>query len=112
MANATSAPQVTPEPTRTFAILATPVGGNPYLLATPLENFRTVMGNRWFDWFLPIRHSPCWDDGHGYPDGHASGKYTADAEKGIGQRRVMYKTGPMLDDMIGYAGLPPLKDRT
>jgi hypothetical protein len=111
MADGMSISQLPAEPHRTFAILATPAGGNPYLLATPLENFKTVMGDRWFDWFLPIRQSPCWDGGHGYPGGHMSQEYGADAEKGFRRRRVMYKTGPVLDDLIRYAGLPPLNER-
>jgi len=94
------------EPVRTFAILATVAGANPYLLDTSLENFRTVMGKRWIDWLLPIRHSPCWDRGHGYASGS---KPDMAAELGGSQRRIMYKMGPVVDDMIARAGLPPLQ---
>jgi palmitoyltransferase len=111
MADGTSISQVSPEPTRKFAILATPAGGNPYLLATPLANFKTVMGERWWDWFLPLRHSPCWDGGHGYPFEQVDSEHGGDAEKGLAMRRKMYKTGPVVDDMIRYAELPPLSER-
>jgi len=94
------------EPVRTFAILATPAGTNPYLLPTASENFKTVMGERWIDWLLPIRHSPCWDDGHGYASGERKDE---DAEMGGRQRRIMYKMGPVVDDMIARGGLPPLR---
>jgi len=94
------------EPIRTFAILATPAGSNPYLLPTSLENFKTVMGERWIDWLLPLRHSPCWDGGHGYS---SSPRKDVDAELGGRQRRIMYKMGPVVDDMVAAAGLPPLQ---
>ena len=44
--------------TRTFAILHTKPGENPWDLG-PYENFKSVMGNHWLDWLLPIRYSPC-----------------------------------------------------
>jgi palmitoyltransferase len=44
--------------TRTFAILKTEPGENPWDLG-PLENFKAVMGNTIWEWLLPIRHSPC-----------------------------------------------------
>lgn len=43
---------------RTFAILHTKPGENPFDLG-PYQNFKTVMGEHWYDWFLPIRYSPC-----------------------------------------------------
>ena len=45
-------------PARTFAILHTKPGQNPWDLG-PWRNFKSVMGERWYDWFLPIKHSPC-----------------------------------------------------
>ncbi|KAL1303653.1 hypothetical protein AAFC00_007009 [Neodothiora populina] len=45
-------------PPRTFAILKTRPGMNPWKL-DPLSNFRQVMGVRIFDWFFPVRRSPC-----------------------------------------------------
>lgn len=47
-----------PEP-RTFAILETPRGLNPWDLGTALHNFRAVFGHHFCEWFLPLRHSPC-----------------------------------------------------
>lgn len=44
--------------TRTFAILKTEPGVNPWDLGSPLENLKVVMGNRIIDWFLPTS-SPC-----------------------------------------------------
>ena len=45
-------------PSRTFAILHSKQGENPFDLG-PLENFKSVMGNYWYDWLLPLRYSPC-----------------------------------------------------
>lgn len=45
---------------RTFAILHTKPGENPFDLG-PLGNFKSVMGNHWYDWILPLRYSPCCD---------------------------------------------------
>lgn len=44
--------------TRTFAILTTNDGDNPWDLGSYLANFKTVMGNSVMDWFLPTT-SPC-----------------------------------------------------
>ncbi|CAF9907784.1 MAG: palmitoyltransferase pfa5 [Alectoria fallacina] len=43
---------------KTFAILHTKPGENPFDLGL-YENFKTVMGDHWYDWLLPIRCSPC-----------------------------------------------------
>ena len=43
---------------KTFAILHTKPGENPFDLGA-YQNFKTVMGDHWYDWFLPIRYSPC-----------------------------------------------------
>ncbi|KAJ4312137.1 Palmitoyltransferase pfa5 [Fusarium piperis] len=43
---------------RTFAILMTEPGENPWDLGY-WGNFKSVMGNSIFEWLLPIRHSPC-----------------------------------------------------
>ncbi|KAJ4259611.1 palmitoyltransferase pfa5 [Fusarium torreyae] len=43
---------------RTFAILKTEPGENPWHVGHR-NNFKTVMGNSFIDWLLPIRHSPC-----------------------------------------------------
>jgi palmitoyltransferase len=47
-------------PVRTFAILETPAGFNPWDCG-PLQNIKEVMGSRLIDWFLPLKHSPCAD---------------------------------------------------
>lgn len=45
---------------RTFAILETiSPGDNPWDLGSPLLNWKTVMGDHFIDWFLPIKRSPC-----------------------------------------------------
>jgi len=43
---------------RTFAILHTKPGENPFDLGS-YENFKTVMGDHWYDWLFPFTHSPC-----------------------------------------------------
>ena len=43
---------------KTFAILHTKPGENPFDLG-PYQNFKTVMGDYWYDWLLPIKYSPC-----------------------------------------------------
>lgn len=43
---------------RTFAILTTEPGENPWDLGY-WRNFKSVMGNNIFEWLLPLRHSPC-----------------------------------------------------
>ncbi|CAG8972723.1 hypothetical protein HYALB_00008638 [Hymenoscyphus albidus] len=44
--------------TRTFAILTTAEGENPWDLGSYVANFKTVMGSSVIDWFLPTT-SPC-----------------------------------------------------
>ncbi|KAF1351150.1 DHHC palmitoyltransferase-domain-containing protein [Delphinella strobiligena] len=45
-------------PPRTFAVLLTRPGMNLWNVGAS-GNWRQVMGERWWDWFLPSRHSPC-----------------------------------------------------
>ncbi|KAL8693760.1 MAG: hypothetical protein Q9218_001456 [Villophora microphyllina] len=45
-------------PIRTFAILHSRPGENIWDLGY-FRNFKAVMGEQWYHWFLPIRHSPC-----------------------------------------------------
>ena len=47
-----------PDTIKTFAILHTRPGENPWDLGA-LGNLKEVMGEHWYDWFLPIKHSPC-----------------------------------------------------
>ncbi|KAK4456882.1 putative palmitoyltransferase [Cladorrhinum samala] len=44
--------------TRTFAIIKTEMGENPWDLG-PYRNWKSIMGDSWIDWFLPFKHSPC-----------------------------------------------------
>ncbi|KFY38139.1 hypothetical protein V494_04501 [Pseudogymnoascus sp. VKM F-4513 (FW-928)] len=44
--------------TRTFAILQLAMGRNPWDLGAA-GNWKSVMGNNFLDWVLPIKHSPC-----------------------------------------------------
>lgn len=46
-------------PRRTFVIAKTEPGENPWRLESRMDNFREVMGERIWDWFLPINGSPC-----------------------------------------------------
>ncbi|KAL2408201.1 Palmitoyltransferase pfa5 [Exophiala dermatitidis] len=62
---------------RTFAILETKPGENPWDIG-PFRNFREVMGYFWLDWFLPLHRSPLVD--HGDPTS-------------------MYKLGPVVEKM-------------
>ncbi|MCJ1468589.1 palmitoyltransferase pfa5 [Pseudocyphellaria aurata] len=45
-------------PPKTFAILHSIPGENPWDLG-PMENVKSVMGEHIYDWFLPLKHSPC-----------------------------------------------------
>jgi palmitoyltransferase len=45
-------------PERTFALLRTPPGANPWSIS-PLENFKDVMGKNVIEWLLPLTYSPC-----------------------------------------------------
>jgi palmitoyltransferase len=53
--------------TRTFAILQLEPDQNPWDLGF-MGNWKSVMGNRVIDWFLPIKRSPCCnhEDGEAY----------------------------------------------
>ena len=45
---------------RTFAIIETPPGMNPWDLGT-FENLKSILGEHLIDWFLPVKMSPCTD---------------------------------------------------
>ena len=49
-----------PSGTRTFAILESPPGANPFDIG-PMGNFKEVMGYTVFDWLFPLRPSPLVD---------------------------------------------------
>ncbi|KIX09511.1 uncharacterized protein Z518_00591 [Rhinocladiella mackenziei CBS 650.93] len=77
----THAPTV--QETRTFAILETVPGANPFDIG-PFNNFKEVMGCTVFDWFIPLHASPLAD--HRDP-------------------RSMYKLGPLVEKMRRTAGI-------
>ena len=52
------------DPPRTFAILHSKVGENPFDLG-PWGNFKDIMGTNVLDWLFPLRYSPCCDHEHG-----------------------------------------------
>lgn len=72
--------------TRTFAILHSKPGENPWDLGY-IKNFKSVMGESWYDWLLPIRFSPCCN--HDRYNAH-------------------FETGPVVQRMKEDAGLVPL----
>ena len=72
--------------TKTFAILHSKPGENPWDLG-PYENLRSVMGEHWLDWFLPIKYSPC-----------------CDHERYDSQ----FAVGPVVQRMTKEAGITPL----
>jgi palmitoyltransferase len=74
-------------PVRTFAILETPAGFNPWDCG-PLQNIKEVMGNHLIDWFLPLRHAPCAD-------------HSSDVS--------MFRLGPQVEKLKEDAGLVPRK---
>lgn len=43
---------------RTFAIVQTKAGENPFDIGSAMENFKDVMGKNLFDWMLPITRPP------------------------------------------------------
>ncbi|KHO00378.1 DHHC zinc finger membrane protein [Metarhizium album ARSEF 1941] len=69
---------------RTFAILKTEPYENPWHLGF-WENWKSVMGNKPSEWFLPIRHSPCCNHDSVHSD---------------------YPLGPLLDELRKRYELP------
>lgn len=68
-------------PPRTFAILRTTAGKNPWDKGL-YGNFTSVMGDYVSDWFLPLRYSPCCDHDRGdsfYEFGGVVSQMTRDA---------------------------------
>ena len=60
----TNGPPVPAPPPRMFAILHSKPGENPWDLG-PWSNFRSVMGEKWWDCILPLKYSPCCDHDRG-----------------------------------------------
>lgn len=75
--------ETTSPPPRTFAILRTHPGMNPWNLGA-YKNFKSIMGDHWYDWFLPLRHSPCCNHDRG---------------------DSMYELGPDVEQLKADAGL-------
>lgn len=44
---------------RTFAVVQTKQTDNPWNLGHPLDNLRSIMGDRFIDWILPLKYPPC-----------------------------------------------------
>jgi palmitoyltransferase len=74
--------------TRKFAVVKTQLGENPWELG-PYRNWVSVMGTNFFDWLLPIRHSPC-----------------VNSENNTS----FYEMGPLYDELRTRYSLPPLSD--
>ncbi|KAI9843299.1 MAG: palmitoyltransferase pfa5 [Sclerophora amabilis] len=72
-------------PPKDFAVLRTLPGENPWDLGS-YQNWKSVMGNHWTDWFLPIKRSPCCNH-----DGVESA----------------YTLGPVVDRLRQEAGIAP-----
>jgi palmitoyltransferase len=81
--NATQPPPLPHSETRTFAILESKPGENPFDIGY-FNNFREVLGDTIWDWLLPIRPSPCT-----YHDSHEG----------------MYRTGPVVQRLREEAGI-------
>lgn len=70
---------------RTFMILHSKPGDNPWDQGA-FANFKSVMGLHWYDWFFPLRHSPCCD--------HSKGE-------------SQFELGQIIERMRAEAGLTP-----
>lgn len=75
---------------RTFAILETAPGANPFDLGY-LDNFTDIMGPTIWDWLLPIKPSPCLK--HDDPIS-------------------LYKLGPVVDELKASTGITTWNDET
>ena len=83
-----------PEPKRTFAVIQTPAGTNPYNLRSPFANFKSVMGEHWYEWLLPLTYSPC----------YKRREAVISTEAGAPHKNA-YKLGPLVDEIKGEVGL-------
>jgi len=70
---------------RNFMILQTDAGDNPWDLGV-VRNLKSVLGDRYLDWMLPIKYSPCTK--HDRTDGH-------------------FEFGPVLQKLKQRAGILP-----
>lgn len=72
--------------TRTFAIVKTEMGENPWDLG-PHRNWKSIMGDSCIDWFLPFKHSPC---------------------ASFENNESFYEMGPLYQQLRERFSLPPL----
>lgn len=84
---------------RTFAILPSPQGSNPYLLSSAISNWKAVLGDNWYDWLLPFKYSPCC-------------RYASNSHRTDSTPSFMYEMGPVLEKMKREAGLLPQTEKT
>ncbi|OCL04396.1 zf-DHHC-domain-containing protein [Glonium stellatum] len=71
--------------TREYIILQTEAGDNPWDIG-PLRNLKSILGDNWYDWLLPIKYSPCTK--HDRDDSH-------------------FEFGPVVEKLKRQAGLIP-----
>lgn len=64
-------------------------GENPWRLERRIDNFKEVMGERIWDWFLPINYSPC-----------STRNTKIDSEGMHIQKEGMYKFNPKLIERL------------
>lgn len=88
--NRAQQPQPLQEPgdrthTRDYVILQTEPGDNPWDVG-PLRNLKSVLGDMWYDWLLPVKYSPCTK--HDRDDSH-------------------FEFGPVVEKLKRQAGLLP-----
>lgn len=88
-------------PRHHFMVIELPQGDNPYDLGSRLENYKMIMGQNVWDWFSPLKYSPCCN--------HPRGRSVEEVrEYGL----VMYPHGPALEKTkaLAVASAPPLPD--
>jgi len=71
---------------RTFAIVRTEKGENPFDIGI-YRNWKSVMGNNFIDWFLPIHRSPC---------------------ESFENHESFYEMGPLINELRARYRLPEL----
>ncbi|KAG8525813.1 uncharacterized protein KY384_000573 [Bacidia gigantensis] len=77
---------------KTFAILHSRPGDNPWDLGA-FGNFKSVMGEQWYDWLLPLKYSPCTKhDRCCGPEDETRSGYRAIGGKASSQKKTTTKT--------------------
>lgn len=77
---------------RKFAILETKTRENPWDLGWK-GNWKSIMGERVIDWFLPLRHSPCCDHDGRTDSDYAVGKLIDTLRERYGVPRLTEEEG-------------------